>query len=308
MVTADANGCCYMFNRFAQSGFLDHFKPNATVHGAIVSSYYGGVILGLLAIATIAQKIGRRRSIQLGGVIGLIGAIMQAASTKLGSFFAGRVIAGASAGIMLTTVNVYQSEIAPPDHRGAMVAFQLKTLTTTGALASWMGYACNFAINPEFSWRFPIALKALPALGLIIGCFFIPFSPRWSYGNGGVAMVMVFIFFFGTISPMPYTYSAEILPTKIRATGFAVAPIALADITWRFRFIFIGCNLFFLPIVYFFFPETRKLTWEEVSRVFGETVKVEMADITDENAEKVVLKSQSLPPLEIEATNDINAK
>lgn len=29
------------------------------------------------------------------------------------------------------------------------------------------------------SRRFPIALQCLPAVGLILGCFYLPFSPRW---------------------------------------------------------------------------------------------------------------------------------
>jgi predicted MFS family arabinose efflux permease len=82
----------------------------------------------------------------------MVGAILQAASSGISIFFVGRVVAGISAGIMLTTVNVYQSEIAPPDSRGAMVAFQLLTLTSAGGLASWVGYACNFSSNLQFSW------------------------------------------------------------------------------------------------------------------------------------------------------------
>jgi len=82
----------------------------------------------------------------------MLGAILQASSPSISVFFVGRVVAGASAGIMLTTVNVYQSEIAPPDSRGAMVAFQLLALTTAGGLASWVGYACNFSSYLQFSW------------------------------------------------------------------------------------------------------------------------------------------------------------
>lgn len=86
-------------------------------------------------------------------------------------------------------------------------------------------------------------------------------------------MVMLFIFSFGMISPSPYAYAAEVLPTKIRSIGFAIglffsnavtiiftqtAPTALDKISWKFNFVFIGCNIFFFPIVYFFFPEVRR--------------------------------------------------
>ncbi|EXJ84063.1 hypothetical protein A1O3_04730 [Capronia epimyces CBS 606.96] len=137
---------------FAQSGFIDYFKPSATVMGAIGSSYFGGVVLGLVLVSFVAQRLGRKRSIQLGGLIGLVGAIMQTAAQHIAVFFVGRVIAGMASGVMLTTVNVYQSEIAPPSERGAMVAFQLLVLSAAGGLASWVGFACSYSTNAAFSW------------------------------------------------------------------------------------------------------------------------------------------------------------
>lgn len=86
-------------------------------------------------------------------------------------------------------------------------------------------------------------------------------------------MVMIFIFFFGaTNTASPYAYTAEILPTKIHASGMAIAlfcanaitliftqtaPIALATIGWKFDLVFIACNVVLFPIVLIFFPEVR---------------------------------------------------
>lgn len=122
------------------------------VISAIVSSYYGGVMLGLLFVSLLADRFGRKRTIQFGACVGLVGAILQTASTNIAMFFVGRVIGGMAAGIMLTTVNVYQSEIAPPHMRGTMVSFQIVTLTSAGGLASWVGYASNYSSNLAFSW------------------------------------------------------------------------------------------------------------------------------------------------------------
>lgn len=82
---------------------------------------------------------------------------------------------------------------------------------------------------------------------------------------------MIFIYTFGsTYAASPYAYAAEVLPTKNRAIGVALAlfcansitltfsqtqPIALQTIGWKFNIVFIACNLFFIPIVYFFFKE-----------------------------------------------------
>jgi hypothetical protein len=91
------------------------------------------------------------------------------------------------------------------------------------------------------------------------------------WGKAGIGFVMVYIYFFGaTFAASPYAYAAEVLPTKNRANGMAVAlffanaitltfgqtaPIALDHIGWKFDIVFIACNCFFFPIVYFFFPE-----------------------------------------------------
>ncbi|EXJ82874.1 hypothetical protein A1O3_06690 [Capronia epimyces CBS 606.96] len=443
---------------FSQEGFLEYFKPSSTVLGAIGSCYFAGLIVGLFFVGLLADRFGRKRTIQIGGVIGLIGAIFQTAAQEVGLFFAGRVVAGIASGIMLTTVNVYQAEIAPPHLRGTMVAFQIVTLNFAGTLASWIGFACNFSSSASFSWRFPIAMQCVPAILLIIGCFFIPFSPRWLiskdrhaeaqavlqrlhddhedptfwekeylqisaqlaveqkekadaswhhilsnpkelrrvatavasmtsvqcvgaqtiqvfqsvfyaglgyttrrsllmtgvfgicnmtggsvnlilidrlgrrklflsglfilsvclgifaaatakfaqtsdpvWGRTGIAFIMVYIFFFGcTFAASPYAYAAEVLPTKIRANGMAVAlfvanaitltfsqtaPIALDKIGWKFDLVFIACNVFFFPIIFFFFPETKGLTLEEINHAFGEKVEFELQDISDEQAD-----------------------
>lgn len=103
-------------------------------------------------MSLLADRFGRKRTIQIGGCIGLIGAILQTAATNIGIFLAGRVLAGMASGIMLTTVNVYQAEIAPPQLRGTMVGFQIVSLNVAGTMASWVGYGCNFSSNLEFSW------------------------------------------------------------------------------------------------------------------------------------------------------------
>jgi MFS family permease len=119
---------------------------------AIGSIYFAGLIVGLFVVSALADRFGRKRTIQVGALVGLLGAIFQTAAVEIGLFFAGRVLAGVASGIMLTTVNVYQAEIAPPDLRGTMVAFQILTLMTAGTLASWIGYACNFSDNLQFQW------------------------------------------------------------------------------------------------------------------------------------------------------------
>lgn len=52
-------------------------------------------------------------------------------------------------------------------------------LVTGYAVAGWVGYACYFASNQSFQWRFPLALGCVwPVLLLAISPW-LPESPRW---------------------------------------------------------------------------------------------------------------------------------
>ncbi|KAJ5675770.1 Major facilitator superfamily domain general substrate transporter [Penicillium macrosclerotiorum] len=100
------------------------------------------------------------------------------------------------------------------------------------------------------------------------------------------ATVFVFIFqlFLGIgYLPVPWFYPSEITTTRIRARGQAfagfvnwmcvfivvqVTPTAIDNISWR-TFIIFACFCFaWIPMVYFFFPETKGLELEDVDHLF----------------------------------------
>lgn len=117
---------------------------------------------------------------------------------------------------------------------------------------------------------------------------------KFSEGGGadmsraGVAFVFLFAFaysfFFNSVN---WVLVAEIFPLDLRGVGvgFAVftqactaiwlsysASVAFDRISWKFYFVFIGCNIFAGTIYFFFLPETRFLTLEEVAAKFGDEV------------------------------------
>jgi energy-coupling factor transporter transmembrane protein EcfT len=59
--------------------------------------------------------------------------------------------------------------------------------------------------------------------------------------------------------------------TTVFAAGFFnqyINPIALAKLAWRFYFVYIGCLLVFIVLIWFLFPETAGRTLEEIAEVF----------------------------------------
>jgi len=68
-----------------------------------------------------SEKFGRKRSIQLGCCISIIGASIMTGSINIPMFIVSRFIMGFGIGILVTLVPLYQSEVSPAESRGLMV-------------------------------------------------------------------------------------------------------------------------------------------------------------------------------------------
>jgi sugar porter (SP) family MFS transporter len=97
--------------------------------------------------------------------------------------------------------------------------------------------------------------------------------------------LFTYIAFFGaTWLPLPWLYPAEINPLRTRAKANAVStcsnwlfnflvvmvtPVMAAKIHWGTYLFFAIVNACFLPIIYFFYPETKKRSLEEIDLIFA---------------------------------------
>lgn len=59
----------------------------------------------------------------------------------------------------------------------------LQVISSGYCVANWIGYACSFA-KGNYTWRVPLALQCLPAGVLLIGIWWLPYSPRWLMQKG----------------------------------------------------------------------------------------------------------------------------
>ncbi|KAL4922365.1 general substrate transporter [Aspergillus aurantiobrunneus] len=113
------------------------------------------------------------------------------------------------------------------------------------------------------------------------------------FSAGIVATVMLFLFnfFFGVgLLAVPWLLPAEYAPlaTRTRTAALATAsnwiftflvveitPVSISSIGYRTYIYFAIFNFAFLPIIYFFYPETRNLTLEQIDLLFtGEKVRL----------------------------------
>ena len=113
-------------------------------------------------------------------------------------------------------------------------------------------------------------------------------SRKDSLSIAGVFFIFcVSAIFSCSFGPISWVYASEIMPLSIRGRGSAfatgignwlvstvwsqVSPIALADITYKFYFIFVAWNLLVtLPVIFFLWKETKQLSLEEIDLLFGE--------------------------------------
>lgn len=103
--------------------------------------------------------------------------------------------------------------------------------------------------------------------------------------KGAAVGLFLFIVFFGfTILPMPWIYPPEINPMKTRTVASAVStctnwltnfgvvmftPIFIAQSTFGCYLFFALMNYTFIPIIFFFYPETAGRSLEEIDIIFA---------------------------------------
>lgn len=139
------------------------------------SLYLAALVASFFAAAT-TRKFGRKISMTIGGLVFLIGAVLNGAAMNVEMLIIGRILLGVGIGYANQSVPVYLSEMAPPQLRGALnIGFQM--CTTIGIFAASL---INYGTSKmkENGWRVSLVLAAVPALIMTIGAVFLPDTPN----------------------------------------------------------------------------------------------------------------------------------
>ncbi|KAK8064419.1 high-affinity glucose transporter [Apiospora phragmitis] len=151
-----------------------------------------GAWIGTLLSGFLAESISRKYGILVATTVFVIGVIIQATaqSSTYHGILGGRFITGMGVGSLAMIVPIYNSEVAPPEVRGALVALQQLAITFGIMVSFWIDYGTNYiggvtlGEQKDAAWLVPICLQLAPALLLFIGMIFMPFSPRWLIHHG----------------------------------------------------------------------------------------------------------------------------
>ena len=77
-----------------------------------------GAFVGAVATSTFGEALGRRKTIAVGVVIMIIGALLQATAYARAHILVARIVSGVGMGTINSTVPVFQSEFSPKASRG----------------------------------------------------------------------------------------------------------------------------------------------------------------------------------------------
>jgi sugar porter (SP) family MFS transporter len=199
-------GVLYGYNQGMFSGvlampaFKEHmgewnpFDDNApqTKKGWLTAILELGAWLGTLLSGFVAETISRKYGILVACVVFIIGCVIQAASIHGGpaAILVGRFVTGMGVGSLAMIIPIYNSEVAPPEVRGALVALQQLAICFGIMISFWIDYGTNYIGGTErgeqsdAAWLIPICLQIAPCLVLLCGMAFMPFSPRWLVHHG----------------------------------------------------------------------------------------------------------------------------
>ncbi|MBA0053965.1 sugar porter family MFS transporter [Streptomyces sp. AJS327] len=157
------------------------FGLGSLQQGTVVSVTLIGAMVGALVSGRIADRLGRRTTLGLEGVVFGIGTVLASTAGGYVELVVARVVLGLAVGAASATVPVYLAEISPPEVRGRVLSTN-QLLITVGIVTS---YLVDLAFAGGGNWRAMFAVGLLPALTLIVAALWLlPESPHWLIRHG----------------------------------------------------------------------------------------------------------------------------
>jgi sugar porter (SP) family MFS transporter len=147
-------------------------------HGLVVmSSALWGTVIGAIFGSFPTNKIGRKKTLIIIGLLFFVSAIGTAFANDSLVFAFFRFIGGLGIGASTIAAPTYVSEISPAKDRGKLVALYQFNIVFGILIA----FTSNYFLQDigENSWRWMLGIQVFPALIYTILVFGVPESPRW---------------------------------------------------------------------------------------------------------------------------------
>ncbi|MHC2017790.1 sugar porter family MFS transporter [Methylobacterium sp. CM6247] len=178
-VTAALGGFLYGYDTGIISGALlsisSEYQLSHSTQEMVVAAILLGATLGGLSTGWFADRFGRRRTIIAIAAVFTFGAVGAGLAPNPGFLAFARVILGIGVGACSQSIPAYVAELAPAEQRGKLVVAFSVAIGLGIVSASLVGYG----LHGIMSWRWMIAIAAIPAVILFVAMFDLPESPRW---------------------------------------------------------------------------------------------------------------------------------
>jgi sugar porter (SP) family MFS transporter len=172
-------GLLFGYDQGVISGALPLLQADldlSTLESEIVTSWVTlGALVGALIAGATADRIGRRYTAVVAGVLFAAGALVQAVAPDAGWLTLGRVVTGLGVGFASVVAPLYAAEMAPKWIRGRFVSTYQLAIT----VGIFFAYLVDDALTPSDRWRTMFALAVIPGIALVIGFLVMPESARW---------------------------------------------------------------------------------------------------------------------------------
>src|SRR5713226_6845621 len=146
------------------------------------SSLLLGCLLGAAGASMVGDRYGRRKSLIASALLFALSSVGAALANTVTFFSVARLLGGLAIGLASVLTPVYIAEISPSRNRG--------TLVSLNQLAIVVGILSAYLVNWQIaglganSWRWMLAVAAIPSLAFLFGLLLIPESPRWLITRG----------------------------------------------------------------------------------------------------------------------------
>jgi sugar porter (SP) family MFS transporter len=162
--------------QFIQRDFgLSSFMTEVVTSWVTLGALAGALIAGLLA-----DRLGRRNTAMVAGVLFMLGAAISAFAPGTAILVVGRFVLGFGVGVASVAAPLYAAEMAPKESRGRFVSsYQLAI--TIGIL---LAYLVDDILSDSGNWRLMLGLAVVPGGLLVLVMLGMPETPRWLMGAG----------------------------------------------------------------------------------------------------------------------------
>jgi sugar porter (SP) family MFS transporter len=156
-----------------------------------------GCLVGSLAAASLADRLGRRPTLLLSAVLFALSSILVGWCYSFSAFILWRIVGGVAIGIASNVSPLYIAEVSPAALRGRLVSLNQFAIVVGILLAQIVNWRVARPVPPgitaaallqswnvQYGWRWMFTAVAIPAVVFFVASLLLPESPRWLLARG----------------------------------------------------------------------------------------------------------------------------